>query len=178
MKSSANLSAMLSVAGGLAAATLPSVARANCSPSGGSYSQTAPTRSYPSGPQLDPQAEYAAGVKAISANDFQTAAAAFDRVLPFAPQNAMVHYLAGRARIGTGDWKGARRMLERAVRLDPRMIGAQQDLGVVYTRLAEMPKAAALVAKLEAAAASAPQGSDRARDLALAIGAIKDAMAG
>lgn len=177
MKPSVNMSALLSVVGGLAAATLPSTARANCNPSTSSAAPAAP-RQLAAGPRIDPQIEYDAGLAALRASDFKTASAAFDRVLPFAPQSASVYYLAGRARVGLGEWKGARRMLERAVRLDPSLIDAQQDLGVVYARLADAPKAMAMVAKLQAAAAAAPQGSDRARSLALAIDAINSAMAG
>jgi tetratricopeptide (TPR) repeat protein len=88
-----------------------------------------------SAPQYDPAAEYQKGIVALKAKDFKAAKSAFDRVLAVAPKDANTNYLGGLARTGLSDWKGAKRLLEKAVKLNPALIGAQRELGVTYAKL-------------------------------------------
>ncbi len=182
MRPSINLAAMLTVAGGLAAATLPSSARANCSPaastSGHSPSSGSAVGSFgQQGDQFDPAAEYEKGLKAFTLGDYRRAKAAFTLLLPYAEGEASVFYLAGASRIGLGDHKGAVKLLEKAVKLDPSMLIAQQDLAIAYARTGDLPRAQAMLASIEAKAAQCGAGCDAAEPLQVAIEAVKEAMA-
>jgi len=66
-----------------------------------------------SAPQYDPVAEYSKGTAALQAKDFKAAKTAFDHVLASAPRDANTNYLAGLSREGLGDWKGAKKFLEK-----------------------------------------------------------------
>src|SRR5690349_9930864 len=68
-------------------------------------------------PQYDAAAEYRKGVEALKAEKFADAKRAFDHVLTVAPRDANANYLAGLARTGLGDYKGAARPLEKAVKI-------------------------------------------------------------
>ena len=81
----------------------------------------------------------------LKANDFKTAKTAFDRVIPFAGKDANTYFLAGAARIGLNDWKGAAKMLEKAVKIDPGMVPARRDLGIAYAQTGDKAKAQAVV---------------------------------
>lgn len=178
-----NLAAMLTVAGGLAAANLPSAARANCSPSvstgGRSAGGVGNLGGYVSGQEVEfnPEAEYQNGLKAFDAGDFRRAKAAFSRLLPYADGQAPIYYLAGASRIGLGDYKGAVKLLEKAVKLDPAMLIAQQDLGIAYARTGDLPRAKEMLATMEAKATQCGGACDSAEPLQVAIDAVKEAMA-
>lgn len=182
MRTSINLAAMLTVAGGLAAATLPSAARANCSPaastSGHSPSSGSSVGGFgQQGDQFDPAAEYEKGLKAFTLGDFRRAKTAFTLLLPYAEGQAPIFYLAGASRMGLGDHKGAVKLLEKAVKLDPSMLIAQQDLAIAYARTGDLPRAQAMLATIEAKAAQCGAGCDAAEPIQVAIDAVKEAMA-
>jgi len=180
MSKSINLVALLSVTGGLAAATLPNTARANCSPSGtsggGSYAASgAPTGA--SGPSIDPQKRYEQGLAAYGEGRYREAGRAFEDVIPYSSQPALLYYYTGASRLRLGDTKGARRMLERAVKLAPDFLIAQQDLGVAYAKLGDRPKAEAVLAKMKAQADQCAGKCEEAEPLLAVVTTIGEAMA-
>ncbi|MGL4314539.1 MAG: tetratricopeptide repeat protein [Sphingomonas sp.] len=170
-----NLAAMLTVAGGLTIAVAPGTARANCNFAGPAISQTGNPTPQASAATFDPRAELAAGTEAYNAGDFRKASNALSRVLPYAPKDASINYLAGAARLNLGDYKGARKLLERAVALNPNMLIAQQDLGVAYAHLHDA-RATEMLDKLKSEAASVDPQSEPGVVIAAAIDTLTSAM--
>lgn len=171
---------MLSVTGGLPAATLPNTARANCSPSGvsggGSYAASG-AAGLGSGPSIDPQKRYEEGLAAYNDVRYRQAGSAFEDVIPYTSQPSLLHYYVGASRLRLGDAKGARRMLERAVKLAPDLLIAQQDLGVAYAKLGDRPKAEAVLAKMKAQADQCAGKCEDAEPLLAVMTTISEAMA-
>ena len=130
-----------------------------------------------SAPQYDPAVEYQKGIAALKAKDFRGAKAAFDHVIAVAPRDANSHYLAGLSRTGLNDWKGAKRYLEKAVKLDSNLIGAHRELGVTYAMLGDKAKAEATSAALQAKATTCAGTCAQAGELTAAIAAISAALA-
>src|SRR5436190_16803838 len=83
-----------------------------------------------SAPSYDPAAEYQKGIDAYQAGDFKKAAAAFDRVLAAAPNNADVQMMLGMSKEGAGDLKGASRAYQSAVKSNPKNIDARERLAI------------------------------------------------
>ncbi len=153
----------------MAALTMPAWAAGGGGGGGGSTpSQSAP--------QYDPAAEYAKGLEALRTKDFAKAKKAFDRVIPFAAKDANTHYLAGVARTGLDDWKGARKFLEKAVKLDPKMVLGHKELGVTYAKIGDKPKAEKTLSDLKALEATCAGTCAEANDLKTAISAIMAAL--
>jgi tetratricopeptide (TPR) repeat protein len=136
--------------------------------------------SFPSGsaPQYDPVAEYAKGTAALQAKDFKAAKRAFDHVLTAAPRDANTNYLAGLARQGLGDWKGAKKFLEKATRIDPNMTSAWRELGVTYAKMGDKPNAEATLATLQGKATACAEACPTAAELKIAIDAVNAALSG
>lgn len=131
-----------------------------------------------SAPQYDPVAEYSKGTAALQAKDFKAAKTAFDHVLASAPRDANTNYLAGLAREGLGDWKGAKKFLEKATKIDPNMTSAWRELGVSYAKLGDRTNAEATMASLQAKATACADTCPAAAELKLAIDAINTALSG
>jgi len=131
-----------------------------------------------SAPQYDPVAEYSKGTAALQAKDFKAAKTAFDHVLASAPRDANTNYLAGLSREGLGDWKGAKKFLEKATKIDPNMTSAWRELGVTYAKLGDRPNAEATMASLQAKATACADTCPAAAELKLAIDAINTALSG
>lgn len=131
-----------------------------------------------SGPSYDPVAEYTKGTAALQAKDFKAAKTAFDHVLSVAPRDANSNYLAGVARQGLGDWKGAKRFLEKATKIDPGMTSAWRDLGVTYAKLGDKPNAQATLDALQAKVTACAGACPTAAELKTAVDAINAALAG
>jgi tetratricopeptide (TPR) repeat protein len=127
-------------------------------------------------PQYDAAAEYRKGVEALKAEKFADAKRAFDHVLTVAPRDANANYLAGLARTGLGDYKGAARPLEKAVKIDPSLIGAQQQLGIAYAKTGDKAKAQAVLDGLTTRSTTCAQTCPQAADLAAAIAGINAAL--
>ena len=108
--------------------------------SGGGGGGGMPSLPSASAPQYDAAAEYRTGVAALQAKDFKAAKTAFDHALSVAPRDANTQYLAGVARTGLGDLKGARKFYAKAAKLDANMIVAWRDLGVTDGRLGDKVK--------------------------------------
>lgn len=135
---------------------------------------------YPSssGPQYDPVAEFTKGTAALQAKEFKAAKTAFDHVLASAPRDANTNYLAGIARQGLGDWKGAKKFLEKAAKFDPNMTSAWRELGVTYARLGDKPNAEATLAALQTKATACGGTCPTAAELKVAVDAITAALSG
>lgn len=142
--------------------------------SGGGGGMSSPSSS---APNYDPAAEYRRGIDALETKDYKAARKAFDRVLAVAPKDGNSNYLAGVARLGLDDLKGAARKFERATKYSPDLVRGWRDLGVTYARLGKRPKAESTLAKLEQRAAKCGAGCALEADFGEAIGAIKSALA-
>jgi tetratricopeptide (TPR) repeat protein len=142
---------------------------------GGGSSSASPSESAPA---YDPAVEYQKGITALKAKDFKTAKRAFDRVLAAAPKDANTQYLAGLSRTGLLDYKGATKFLEKAVKLDPELIGAHRELGIAYAKSGAKPKAETTLAALKAKAATCGASCARAAELKAAIDAVAAALSG
>ncbi len=141
---------------------------------GGGGGMSMPSQSAPS---YDPAEEYRKGVAAIQAKDYKTAKAALDKVISSAPKNASAQYLAGLARTGLDDWKGARRFFEKAVKLDPAMTVAWEKLGVTQAKLGDRAKAEETLAAIRSRVAQCGACAD-ATALQTAETAISAALSG
>lgn len=129
-------------------------------------------------PSYDPAEEYRKGLEALEAKNYKAARTAFDRVLAAAPSDANVQYFAGLARSGAEDWKGARRYFEKASKLDDGMIRAHRELGVAHAKLGDGAKAQAVLATLNAKAASCAGTCAQAQELKAAVDAVQAAIGG
>lgn len=181
MNQSPNLAAMLAIAGGLAAATLPSAANASCSTSGGPSAGRAASGTLAGSdgePQYDVSLELQNGTEAMAKSDYAFAKKSFDHAVSVSPNDPSLLYLAGSARMGLSDWKGARKMLEKSLKNYPKFIRAKQDLGVTYAKLGEMAKAQAMLDDLRAAEKTCAGACTESHDLQVAVSTISAAMTG
>lgn len=149
--------------------TAPAVAAGG----GGGMSQ-APSAS---APQYDAAAEYRAGVEALEAKNFKAAKTAFDHALSVVPRNASAQYMAGVARTGLGDPKGARRFYAKAAKLDENMIAAWRDLGVTDGQLGEKAKAQETLTAIQTRRGACAETCPQAADLQAAEDAVVAALA-
>ena len=131
-----------------------------------------------SAPQYDPVVEFNAGTAAMQAQNYAEAKRRFDHVLTVNPRDANANYLAGMARIGLNDAKGAVRYFEKAVKADGTMIAAHKQLGLAYAASAKPDKAQIELDVLKAKAAQCGTTCPDAAALQDAITAITNAMAG
>jgi tetratricopeptide (TPR) repeat protein len=131
-----------------------------------------------SAPQYDPVEEYRKGIAALQAKDYKAAKTALDRVTSAAPRDANAQYLAGMARQGLNDWKGARKNFERAAKLDPSLIRAWRELGLTYAKLGDAAKAGNVVTQLKAKSANCGATCAQAAELAEATKAVEATLAG
>lgn len=129
-----------------------------------------------SAPQYDPAEEYRNGVAALQASKYAEAKRAFDHVLSAAPKDANTHYLAGLARAGMGDNKGALKFFQKAVKYNDGLIPAHQQLGVTLAKLGDTAKAQAELDALSARAKNCGDACPEAADLRAAIAAITTAI--
>jgi len=136
---------------------------------GGGEMPSAPSQSAPS---YDPAEEYRQGLAALQAGQLADAKRRFDHVLAVAPRDANANYLAGAARTGLKDLKGAVRYFEKALKYDDNLILAHQDYGVTLAALGQKDKAQAELDALKAKAAACGDGCAQAADLKSAIAAI------
>ena len=92
-------------------------------------------------PQYDPAVEYRAGLAALQTQRWPDAEKSFRRVLAVVPRDANTNYLMALSKIGRNDYKGARSYLEKAVKFDPTLISAHEQLGIALAKLGEADKA-------------------------------------
>ena len=127
-------------------------------------------------PQIDAAAEHRKGIEALQAQRYAEAKKSFMRVLGVAPRDANANFLAGLANAGLGDLKNARKHYERAVKSDPGMVAAHQELGATYAKLGEVAKAQATLASLNAMAAQCGETCPKAADLKNAVASVSAAI--
>lgn len=131
-----------------------------------------------SAPQYNAAAEYRKGVAALQAKDFKAAKTAFDHSLSAAPRDANTQYMAGVARTGLGDLKGARKFYAKAAKLDANMIAAWRDLGVTDGQLGEKVKAEQTLAAIQSRRSACTETCPQAAALKEADEAVAAALSG
>lgn len=131
-----------------------------------------------SAPQYDAAAEYRTGVAALQAKDFKAAKTAFDHALSVASRDANTQYLAGVARTGLGDLKGARKFYAKAAKLDANMIVAWRDLGVTDGQLGDKVKAQETLTAIQAQRSACTETCPQAAALKEADEAVTAALNG
>jgi len=159
----------------IAGAFLLSIDRTNPAFAAGSGGGSMPSSSAAS---YDPTADYQAGIAAIKEGRFAEAKRDFDRVLGAAPTDANANYLAGLARSGLKDDKGAARYFGKAVKYDDKLIPAHKQYGVSLAASGQKEKAQAELDAMKAKAAACAGTCQEAADLKDAIDAITAALAG
>jgi tetratricopeptide (TPR) repeat protein len=127
-------------------------------------------------PAYDPVEEYRNGVAALQAQQFKDAERDFDHVLDVTPKNVDALFMMGMAKTGKGDLKGAARFYEKALKVDPKQIGAARELAITDAKLGQADKAQAQLATLKAQAATCADACAEASDLKAAITAVEAAM--
>lgn len=130
-----------------------------------------------SAPEFDAAAEYRKGVEALSAQRFAEAKKAFGRVLGVAPKDANTNLLAGMAAAGLNDLKNARKHYERAVKSDPDLVVARQELGATYAKMGDAAKAQAMLDEIQAMAAKCADSCPEAAKLKRAVEVVTAAIA-
>jgi tetratricopeptide (TPR) repeat protein len=148
---------------------------ANAAGSGGGGMSESPSASAPS---YDPAAEYRAGVEALQQSNFKDAKRSFDRVLAVTPTDANANYMAGLARSGLKDDKGAVRFYGKAIKADDTLIAAHKQYGLALAATGQRDKAQGELDALKARAATCAGSCPQAADLDDAVKAISAALAG
>jgi tetratricopeptide (TPR) repeat protein len=127
---------------------------------GGGGGGGAPSESTPA---YNPAMDYQKGTAAYKSGDYKTAAKHFKKVVGALPKDAAAQYLLGASLMGTGDFKKAKAPLEKAVKLDGKMIEARRDLAITYLKLGNKDKAQAqsdaLNAMFKACAGTCPEAA-------------------
>ena len=154
---------------------LAAPANASSGGGGGGGMSSAPSVS---APQYDAAAEYRKGVAALQAKDFKAAKTAFDHALTVVPRDANSQYLAGAARTGLGDLKGARKCYAKATKLDANMIVAWRDLGVTDGQLGDKVKAQESLAAIQSRRSACTETCPQAAALKAADEAVAAALNG
>jgi len=110
--------------------------------------RAAGTESPPSPPRAS-NPDYDAGKKALEANDYTAAIAAFTRAAQREPDNANVQNELGYSYRKSGDLDNAFRHYNEALRLDPKHKGAHEYMGEAYLMVNNLPKAEEHLAQLD-----------------------------
>ena len=134
--------------------------------------------SLPSGSSesYDPAEEYQKGVAALQAKDWGLAERSFSRVLQATPRDAAALYLAGVAKLGRGDFKRAKTMFEKSLKVDPLRLVAQRDLAITLAKLGETELAKAKLAELSARVTACGATCAEAAQLTEAVAAVQTAL--
>lgn len=135
---------------------------------GGIPSQTAP--------QYDPAVEYRTGIEALRTERWKDAEKAFKRVLEVAPRDPNSNLMMGLSKLGSGDIKGSRPYLDKAVKYGPDLVPARIKLGVVSAKLGDVVKAQAqldwLTARAQTCAGTCPEAATLEQGIAEVKAAI------
>jgi len=130
-----------------------------------------------SAPTFDAAEEYRRGIESLKANKFDDAKKSFDKVLRVAPTDANVNFLAGMARAGLNDLKGAAKNYERAVHADGKLIPAHEQLAITYLKLGSRDKAQAELTKLQKLDESCAGTCKDSQSIKDAVTAVQTALA-
>lgn len=131
-----------------------------------------------SAPSYDPNVEYQAAIAALKENRFADAKRSLDRVLEAVPRDANANYLAGLARVGLKDSKGAARFFAKAIKADDNLIPAHMEYGVALASTGQRDKAQAELDAMKARAEKCAGSCADAAALKEAVDAITAALAG
>lgn len=145
----------------------------NAAGSGGSGMSASPSVE---APRYDPTADYQAGTEALNQSRFADAKKAFDRVLGAVPRDANANYMAGLARVGLNDSKGAVRYFAKAIKADDNMIAAHKEYGLALVATGDRAKAQAELDALKARQGQCGEACAQAADLHGAVDAITAAL--
>jgi tetratricopeptide (TPR) repeat protein len=129
-----------------------------------------------SAPGYDPAAEYQKGMEALKVHKYADAKKSFTKVYSDAPRDPNLNLVLGVSLMGLEDYKGAQKYLERAVKLDSKMIVAHEQLGMTYAKLGQRDKAEAELATLKQLQAACGTSCPDADSLARAVGSVSGAL--
>ena len=93
--------------------------------------------------------DFAAGRKAIEAEDWPAAVAAMQKAVAATPGNADAHNWLGFAHRKLGQFEASFAAYGEALRLDPRHLGAHEYIGEAYLMTRQLAKAEAHLVELE-----------------------------
>lgn len=93
--------------------------------------------------------DFAAGRKAIEAENWPAAVAAMQKAVAATPGNADAHNWLGFAHRKLGQFEAAFAAYGEALRLDPRHLGAHEYIGEAYLMTRQLAKAEGHLAELE-----------------------------
>jgi tetratricopeptide (TPR) repeat protein len=139
----------------------------------GSSTPTPPSTSSRS---YDPAAEYQKGMGALKARRYEEAKTSFLKVYPDASKDPSLNTVLGITYMELNDYKGAQKYLERAVKLDKKLILAHEQLGVTYAKLGQRDKAEAELATLKQLQAACGTGCPDADALTQAVSSVSGAI--
>lgn len=98
---------------------------------------------------IDPVAEFARGVIALSAKDYEGARQALERATKGAPEHYDAWGFLGAARAGLGDWAGSKIAYEEVIRLEPTSAHGHAGRALALAALKETAEAESEVRWLE-----------------------------
>jgi len=159
---------------GLIASTLTATAFALPGGGGGGSS---PNPSI-SAPAFDAAQTYREALDQLKAGKNAEAKVSLAKLLKAIPRDGNIQFLAGMADAGLNDLKGAQGHYEKAVKYEPKLVAAQQQLAITYAKQGDRPKAEAALAKLKQQDAACAGTCKDAQTLKEAVGAVEAALAG
>ena len=141
-----------------------------------SRGSSTPTSPSVSSRNYDPAAEYQKGMEALKARRFEDAKLSFLKVYADASKDPSLNTVLGITYMELNDYKGAQKYLERAVKLDKKLILAHEQLGITYAKLGDRAKAEAELATLKQLQAACGTSCPDADKLNRAVGSISTAL--
>ena len=150
-------------------------ATAPAMPGGGGGSSANPSITTP---DFDAAKIYREALEQLKAGKNAEAKAGFAKLLKEIPRDGNIHFLAGMADAGLNDLKGAQTHYEKAVKYEPKLVAAQQQLAITYAKQGDRPKAEALLAKLKQQNDSCAAKCEQAQSLKEAVAAVEAALSG
>lgn len=91
---------------------------------------------------IDPVTEFAKGVIALNARQYDVARAALEKATQGAPEHYDAWGFLGAARAGLGDWAGSRAAYEQMVRIEPNSAHGHAGLALALAALKDTAKVA------------------------------------
>ncbi len=140
---------------------------------GGSAAGVPPSNS---SARFDISVEFKNGQEALLKQKYAAASRAFARVLQVIPRDANTNLLAGMAKAGLGKTKDARRHFEKAVKYNPDLILAHQELALAQIKLGKTKDAEKVLAELRDRAGKCADSCAQAADLKAAIALVEAAL--
>jgi len=141
----------------------------------GSGASSTPSMSAPS---YNPTADYQDGITALQESRYEDAKRKFDKVLGAVPDDANANYLAGMARVGLKDSKGAVRFFAKAIKNDDNLIPAHKQYGISLAVSGKRDKAQTELDAVKVKADKCAGTCAQATDLKDAVDGITAALAG